>query len=145
MPQSTSRRRIQPVLLSIYIFGASVTISLLLSFFLESPKPVHATPNEMGYTEDQYPIIVGTRLDSCTLCHTEVGSFLFNPYGQAFNDQLGTAAEDFKAIENFDSDGDGYTNIQEIRSGTNPGDPKDHPVGAPSLKRYFLPLVDFGH
>jgi hypothetical protein len=117
----------------------------LLWFFLNSPKAVHATPNEMGYAEEQYPFIIGTKLDSCTLCHTEIGSFLFNPYGQAYNDQLGSPAEDFKAIENIDSDGDGYTNIQEIQSRTNPGDPKDHPVAAPSPKQLFLPLINFDH
>jgi hypothetical protein len=127
----------------LYMISTATIVSILLFFFMQQPKTVHATPNEMGYTEDQYPFIVGTKLDSCTLCHTEVGSYLFNPYGQAYNDQIGSPAEDFKAIEKIDSDGDGYTNIQEIKAGTNPGDPKDHPqtTRSPNIV-LFLPFVE---
>lgn len=121
---------------------AAAILVLAAIVLLDRPKTVHATPNELGYAEQQYPFIVGTKLDSCTLCHTEVGSYLFNPYGQAYNDQLGSAPERFQAIENLDSDGDGSTNIQELKAGTSPGDPNDHPVSARPPQEVFLPLVE---
>ena len=129
-----------PVLVSI-VSGAAV-LAILALFLFNNPKAVHATPNELGYAEEQYPFIVGTKLDSCTLCHTEVGSYLFNLYGQAYNDQMGSASERFLAIENLDSDGDGFTNIQEIKAGTSPGDPNDHPIASLFPREIFLPLVE---
>ncbi len=33
----------------------------------------------------------------------------------------------FNATKNMDSDGDGYTNIEELNAGTYPGDPTDYP------------------
>ena len=35
--------------------------------------------------------------------------------------------ESMSDIKNLDSDGDGYTNIEELNAGTYPGDPDDHP------------------
>ena len=67
----------------------------------------------------------GTRLDQCIACHTtnsNVGPL--NPYGSA----LAGASINFAAIENNDSDGDGFTNLTEITALTFPGDPGDFPV-----------------
>lgn len=46
-----------------------------------------------------------------------------NPYGADF----GKNNHDFGAIEPLDSDGDGVSNINEIKAGSFPGDPKDKP------------------
>jgi hypothetical protein len=46
-----------------------------------------------------------------------------NPYGTDF----GAANHDFGAIEAKDSDGDGVTNIDEIKAESFPGDPNDKP------------------
>jgi hypothetical protein len=35
---------------------------------------------------------------------------------------------DFKAIEGFDSDVDGFTNLAEINAGTEPGNKDSHPA-----------------
>ena len=72
--------------------------------------------------EKQYPNIVGSKLDNCTLCHTSAPTR--NPYGAAF----GSASHSFTAIESLDSDGDGFTNIAEIKALTYPGNATDHPV-----------------
>lgn len=63
---------------------------------------------------------------SCTVCHTSTGGAApRNSYGQAF----GNAGHSFAAIEGQDSDGDGYTNLQELQAGTMPADPNSKPSG----------------
>jgi hypothetical protein len=49
-----------------------------------------------------------TPLDSCVICHVSPSKFGLNPYGKDYK------GSNFKAIENTDSDGDGFTNIEEI-------------------------------
>ncbi len=50
-----------------------------------------------------------------------------NPYGADF----GAANHDFAAVEGKDSDGDGFSNIDEIKADTFPGDPNDNPNSKP--------------
>ena len=69
-----------------------------------------------------YPATTGTALAECSTCHTSVPAL--NAYGSA----LAASGMNFAVIEDFDSDGDGSTNLQEIRSLTNPGVASDHPA-----------------
>ncbi|MGC9325960.1 MAG: GEGP motif-containing diheme protein [Desulfomonilia bacterium] len=102
-----------------------------------------------------YPNKAGTKLDHCALCHsggsyvddrgrTNVlgscqwchysygydgsGSILdtMNEYGIDYHDN-GRNAAAITAINSLDSDGDGYTNAQEILANTYPGNPNDNP------------------
>ncbi len=111
-----------------------------------------------------YPQATGTKLDSCTTCHKggmptgqkkSVGSCQYchamsgqvdtyndfqatlNPYGLAYlgaSITLGRTVAALRSIETLDSDGDGYSNIDEILTIHYPGDPNDTPamVAAPS-------------
>jgi len=110
----------------------------------------------------KYADKAGTKLDHCALCHTggsyanykdktvEVGSCQYchekfgydasgnildtlNTYGKAYRDQ-GSNADAITAIDDLDSDGDGYTNKDEIAANSFPGDSDDHPglTAAPS-------------
>ena len=58
---------------------------------------------------------------SCGSCHAAAmpkkGAADLNAYGKDF----GAAKKDFKAIEAKDSDGDGKSNLDEIKAGTSPG------------------------
>ncbi len=63
----------------------------------------------------------GTRLDTCTTCHTSPPSF--NNYGT----DLANSGINFTAIELLDSDGDGFSNIDEIHNLTFPGNSSDFP------------------
>jgi hypothetical protein len=81
-----------------------------------------------------YGFPIGTKPNTCQLCHylhrTLPVSSLVNSYGTAYKDQrlIGrTRYQSYKALETADSDGDGYTNIQEISAGKWPGDAADHP------------------
>jgi hypothetical protein len=57
----------------------------------------------------------------CTVCHPEGDFKSLNSYGQAYND-AGRNADAVQAIDADDSDGDGVSNADEIKAGTNPGD-----------------------
>ncbi len=72
----------------------------------------HSTPTEgdssyMSAFGTEYPSAVGTRLDTCGLCHFDFGGGgTLNPYGQDF----ATRGHSFSIIAQLDSDGDTYTN-----------------------------------
>jgi len=63
-----------------------------------------------------------TKLNTCSLCHTNTPAC--NSYGNSFSN----SGRNFQAIEPVDSDGDGFSNIGEIRVITFPGDPASKPV-----------------
>lgn len=70
----------------------------------------------------------GTRLSSCSVCHTTTPST--NAYGKAFtNNHTGstTTSQAMSKIEPVDSDGDTFTNLAEINARTFPGNSADKP------------------
>ena len=89
-------------------------------------RPVHALSAYLTSFETTYPNAAGSRIDSCSLCHTAVPQL--NSYGTAF----ATADHMFAPIEGLDSDGDGATNLAEIVAHSFPGDPSDTPPPAPT-------------
>jgi len=80
-----------------------------------------AKPAFLQDARDFYPEIVGTKLDSCTLCHISTNPPAWNDYGNDYGDH----DQDFAAIESLDSDGDGVSNVDEIADGTFPGNATD--------------------
>ena len=103
----------------------------------------HEGENDSDKFISVYPDKAGTKLDHCALCHSggqyekkpgkwvSLGSCQWchysykydasgnildtlNTYGKAYHDK-GRNAAAISAIENLDSDGDGYTNIVEIK------------------------------
>ncbi|NTU60744.1 MAG: hypothetical protein HGA95_00185 [Caldiserica bacterium] len=70
-----------------------------------------------------YKSTVGSRIDYC-ICHlNKDGGGARNFYGIDFEKNR----HDLKAIEDKDSDNDGFKNIDEIKAFTNPGDLADYP------------------
>jgi len=71
----------------------------------------------------------------CAICHTQAPRR--NAYGKDLKKLLNDSPsgqltiEILKQAEPLDSDGDGYTNADEIKAGNLPGDPENHPVGPP--------------
>jgi hypothetical protein len=74
-----------------------------------------------------YPAAVGSRIDSCLLCHTTASASpsTRNVYGTAY----GNASHNFTTIANLDSDADGFSNATEITQFFFPGNAADHPAG----------------
>ncbi|HEY3488655.1 MAG TPA: choice-of-anchor D domain-containing protein [Candidatus Deferrimicrobiaceae bacterium] len=103
--------------------------ALMIGLLAVSGGAAHASPGYLTSFNTQYGTSA-TRLNTCTLCHTSPPAL--NPYGSAF----AAAGHSFTAIEAADSDGDGYTNLVEIKALTFPGDPADHPAattGSPAI------------
>jgi hypothetical protein len=103
---------------------AWAALVLLVSWMV--PYSASARPEFLELFLEQYPAVVGTRLESCNVCHTDPPRR--NLYGTDFS----VAGRDFVAIEPFDSDGDGFSNLTEITALTFPGNPLDFPGAEPS-------------
>lgn len=109
------------------VFGVIAVLSAALSAvgFAISP-PAQSTPDWNSQFNAKYDT-AGGRLDSCNTCHqTGAGPSkeTLNPYGTDF----AANNHDFAVIEPLDSDGDGVTNIDEIKGESFPGDPDDKPT-----------------
>jgi len=94
--------------------------------------PAHAISDYLLSFEAAYPAAEGSRIDVCLLCHVNanpnVGAAR-NAYGSAYSN----ANYDFPTIEPLDSDGDGFTNLEEIVALTFPGNAGDHPARVPNV------------
>jgi hypothetical protein len=120
----------------------------------------HMGEIDSGYFLSVHPNATGTKLDSCTLCHSGgmqgtkyVGSCQWchfkygydssgdilatlNSYGLAYLN-AGRSSAAVSAIEGLDSDGDGYSNADEIASVRFPGDPNDDPTKVTAPARIY--------
>ncbi|MCL5104092.1 MAG: hypothetical protein M1133_08255 [Armatimonadetes bacterium] len=96
-----------------------------------------ARPMHMKVFTDTYNISGMSMLGkaSCAICHpSKTSTATLNPYGKDLLAamKLKRAKTLTKAIllskEKADSDRDGFSNVQEIKAGTLPGDPNSHPT-----------------
>jgi hypothetical protein len=106
-------------------FTGALALLIVMAVF-SKPQSGLAAPGDLGSAAAKYPNIVGTTLQACDLCHTASIPSL-NPYGAAYKAN-GRNSAAFGLIENLDSDGDGFKNIQEISSLTFPGNPASFPA-----------------
>ena len=144
---------------------------VVLSLVLFTAHVSYAAYNHAGDTDSVnfrtvYPNAIGTKLDSCTLCHrgsstsnvppdpVTYGSCQWchykcnytapcanivdtlNPYGKDYLAN-GRGVSAIEAIANFDSDLDGYPNAVEIADIRYPGDPNDTPAKVPAPYRIY--------
>jgi hypothetical protein len=89
-----------------------------------------ALPSDQMVFQETYAPKEGTALAraGCLVCHAKTPPTKdLNPYGRDYLSKKTRDAAALKAIENLDSDKDGFTNIAEIRAGTLPGDPSSKP------------------
>jgi hypothetical protein len=86
----------------------------------------------------------GIIIDVCDLCHPGGDTGQLNNYANDFLN-AGANAAAFRAIENMDSDGDGFTNIAEITARTFPGDATSRPSAAdttaPVVGSFVMPTT----
>ena len=88
-------------------------------------------PNQKAFVE-KYPD-AKAKLGKCSTCHTKPlpkkEDHESNFYGKdltakaVVDPKAPAKTYDFAKIESLDSDGDGVKNVDEIKAGTNPGDP----------------------
>lgn len=126
IPKESRHRRIRnlPIWLGLVISLALVVFAILL----ERVTTASAQPGDLVLAEGQYPNMLGSRIDTCVLCHTSSIPSL-NPFGIDYRAN-GRSASALVAIQNLDSDGDGFTNLQEINALTFPGNANDIPAAA---------------
>ena len=112
-------RRSVTILLSSAVFVIAVVLAV--------GGTAYAVPSYLTSFESAYPAAVGSKLDACLLCHVNPnpGPTARNPFGSDF----ASGGHSFDAaLEALDSDGDGFTNLEEITALTFPGDPTDFPA-----------------
>ena len=118
------------------LFLAAFLLLSGVAGLLVDARPAGAYTSYLTSAENQYRNIIGTKLDSCQFCHPS-GGYSLDPYAQAYKD----AGHSFTAIEQLDSDKDGFTNIVEITALTWPGDASDHPVAAATNTPTSIPTT----
>ncbi|HET6385195.1 MAG TPA: hypothetical protein VFJ58_17525 [Armatimonadota bacterium] len=90
----------------------------------------------LGQTYPQYSGPLMAR--GCANCHASDSDLTMNPYGAALKSEMqAEGAEKLTAailhkLESADSDKDGASNLDEIKAGTAPGDPKSTPAAKPA-------------
>jgi hypothetical protein len=106
--------------------GSRVLLLVALAGFLVQAGTAAAKSTYLTSFRTTYPTAVGSRIDSCLVCHTTTNASpsTRNVYGTAY----GNANHSFTAIDAADTDGDGSTNQVEITQFFFPGNAADHPV-----------------
>jgi len=108
---------------TLVMMGLAVVFGFLLP--LTFPSPATAKPFRLGKVQAK---------QGCATCHFDPkGGGKRNPFGEDYERIAIPAGEKVtKELKEKDSDGDGYTNEQELKAGSNPGNPNSTPLGAGS-------------
>ena len=108
-----------------------LTTALTIAVVVGTALSVLAIGNYLTNFNSQYDAqyqTAGSKLDSCNLCHPGGNTGQLNPFAAAY----AASGYNFGTIESADSDGDGFTNIEEIAAATFPGDANDFPNAPPT-------------
>lgn len=106
-----------------YIKNSIRTVALLLVITMACASVTSAQSSFLSSFNQHYDTY-DTKLDSCDVCHSGPnGGGSLDPYGRAYSG----SGRNFASIEDLDSDGDGFTNLEEIDALTFPGDSSDFP------------------
>jgi hypothetical protein len=100
------------------LMGLAATVALLLCFSFSSV--VSARPFRLGKVRAKY---------GCATCHLDPkGGGKPNPFGEDYARFAIPAGEKVTdELKAADSDGDGFSNDQELKAGSNPGNPNSTP------------------
>jgi hypothetical protein len=130
--------------------GRWVTAALLGAVLVGPAAPAAARPTYFNTLTGTYGIGPGDNLDACGVCHFRwTGTGPRNLYGSAVEQELylgKSISQALRDVEGADSDGDGFTNLQEIVTFmTLPGYSCDNfheAIGAPpDYHSYITPMV----
>ena len=104
----------------------NIFLLIVVSVVLAAIGMAFANPVMFPDFKQRYSIGAESKLNGCFTCHfNEMGGGPRNPFGVAYKNAY--IDNDFATLESTDSDGDGYTNIEEIKAGKKPGDFNEHP------------------
>jgi hypothetical protein len=102
-------------------YKLTMVLFLAVAILIGAPM-VSAKSNYLSSFNNYYDTS-STKLDTCNTCHGSSSGGSFNTYGVAYSKN----GRNLASIEGLDSDQDGFTNIEEIKALTFPGDANDHP------------------
>lgn len=111
---------------------------LAISILVAVSAVAGAYPPFLKVFADTYPVSPSSSLGTakCQTCHVTATGGKRNPFGTTIQDGLDNAnltdltAALLHKVETDDSDKDGFSNLDEIKAGTRPGDPNDKPGAA---------------
>ena len=109
-----------------------IVFGLCVSAVLPPGESTVATPSLQTAMLAQYPFIRDTQVENCVTCHMPAKADFLNGYGLALRD----AKMSFEEVGDLDSDGDGVSNLDEIKDETFPGSLATTP-------EYYIFHVDF--
>ena len=136
-----------------------IRIITVLSVFLMISSTMFARPNRVN----QFPNNIFVS-NSCNACHTSGGGSPLTPFGKDVGATLNGNNVDWSKLFSLDSDGDGFTNGEELQDPngewtisdpnpgdpslvTNPNDPEDFPTSIVEFVEldniYPLPFTSF--
>jgi len=128
-------RKQTPILLLIV---GSLIIAGVIFWANQNTSTVSANFTDIALAENTYPNMVGSRIDTCVLCHTSSLPVL-NPFGAAYKAGGRGSASALKKLNSVDTDGDGFTNLEEIKASTFPGDPVEVPQASLPMAASVVP------
>ncbi|MEP7133710.1 MAG: carboxypeptidase regulatory-like domain-containing protein [Chloroflexota bacterium] len=121
--------------MAVTLAGALILLAVMIAS--STPQAGFALPGDLSSATSKYPNLASSALNTCDLCHTASIPTL-NPFGAAYKAN-GRNPAAFGLIENIDSDGDGFTNIQEINALTFPGNPASKPAAPTAVPPTAIP------
>ena len=97
-----------------------LVLAVVFLFSLGFSSVASAKPFRLGKVRAKY---------GCATCHTDPkGGGKRNPFGEDYERIAIPAGEKVtKELKAKDSDGDGFTNEEELKAGSNPGNPNSTP------------------
>ncbi|HET6385133.1 MAG TPA: DUF2231 domain-containing protein [Armatimonadota bacterium] len=114
------------------------TLGLLVAGILLATT-AQAKPEFLVTLSQTYPQYSGPLMTrGCANCHVSDSDPTMNPYGAALKAEMQAeganklTADILHKLDNVDSDKDGVSNLDEIKAGTAPGDPKSVPAAKPA-------------
>jgi len=113
---------------------------LVILLFIAGAAVCEAKPQFLDLFKSVYKLDPSSALGraECAICHD--GPPKRNPYGKDLKKLVDGSSDGnltvdmLRQVEALDSDGDGWTNGDEIKQGFLPGDPSSHPAGTPPKK-----------
>ena len=94
-------------------------IAIIFFIGFSTSLQIFATQSYLSAFTTVYPMVRGTQLESCATCHSPIKADFLNSYALDLRDK--GKKLNFKAIEALDSDEDGKSNLEEIKSEAFPG------------------------
>ncbi|MFQ6052965.1 MAG: thrombospondin type 3 repeat-containing protein [Candidatus Bathyarchaeia archaeon] len=100
----------------------------------------HSPPEQAGAIPEYSRDLPSELKNFCNVCHERASGGPLNAFGTDY----GKSGRNMGAISALDSDGDGYTNGDELAAGSFPGDPDSYPAAPRKTFNMVMVLASIG-